>query len=308
MANVKTYLNKILSAIYGKEVRSSIHDAIDAINTQVETTTKAEGDRVSAERNRVNAENARVDAETNRASAESLRVKAEISRRTQEAGRNAQEIIRKNSEKTRITSETARTNAESTRVSQENSRKSEEAKRISAEFTRVQTENERKTAEVSRVQAEKNRELQEQQRQKDEKQRVVKERDRSLADQERKQKDEQYALAEEQRNIIFTKMQQEFTKHTQKGFGSIKFINFSPTWEAPQDGFILILILNTSQTNELCSFIEVGNETGANAITLWSDSTADKPALNALLPVQVGKTYRFDHHEELITSIRFYPI
>ena len=35
MANVTTYLNKILSAVYGKDVRQSIYDSINAINTQV---------------------------------------------------------------------------------------------------------------------------------------------------------------------------------------------------------------------------------------------------------------------------------
>ena len=34
MANVSTYLAKILSAVYGEEVRGAIHDAIDAMNTE----------------------------------------------------------------------------------------------------------------------------------------------------------------------------------------------------------------------------------------------------------------------------------
>lgn len=39
MANIQKYLNDILKAIYGKHVRGSIHDAIDAINKEVESTT-----------------------------------------------------------------------------------------------------------------------------------------------------------------------------------------------------------------------------------------------------------------------------
>lgn len=35
MANIQTYLQRIMSAIYGREVRSSIHDAIEAINNEV---------------------------------------------------------------------------------------------------------------------------------------------------------------------------------------------------------------------------------------------------------------------------------
>ena len=38
MANVTMYLNKILSAVYGKDVRQSIYDSINAINTQVEVS------------------------------------------------------------------------------------------------------------------------------------------------------------------------------------------------------------------------------------------------------------------------------
>ena len=39
MADIKTHLNNIKGALYGKDVRGSIHDGIDAINTEVENTT-----------------------------------------------------------------------------------------------------------------------------------------------------------------------------------------------------------------------------------------------------------------------------
>lgn len=39
MADIQTLLQKIMSAIYGEEVRGSIHDAIEAINDEVETWT-----------------------------------------------------------------------------------------------------------------------------------------------------------------------------------------------------------------------------------------------------------------------------
>lgn len=39
MANITNYLNEIKSAVYGKEVRSSIHDGIKSINNEVEVTT-----------------------------------------------------------------------------------------------------------------------------------------------------------------------------------------------------------------------------------------------------------------------------
>lgn len=45
MANISTYLTRIMSAIYGEEVRSSIHDAISAIN---EESAQAKSDAFSA--------------------------------------------------------------------------------------------------------------------------------------------------------------------------------------------------------------------------------------------------------------------
>ena len=39
MANIKNELNNIKNAMYGKDVRSSIHNGIDAINKEVENTT-----------------------------------------------------------------------------------------------------------------------------------------------------------------------------------------------------------------------------------------------------------------------------
>lgn len=40
MAEIKKYLSNIKNAVFGKEVRGSIHDGIDAINKEVESTTK----------------------------------------------------------------------------------------------------------------------------------------------------------------------------------------------------------------------------------------------------------------------------
>ena len=34
MANISTYLQKIMAAVYGEEVRGSIHDALAAMNTE----------------------------------------------------------------------------------------------------------------------------------------------------------------------------------------------------------------------------------------------------------------------------------
>lgn len=40
MANIKKHLENIKGALFGKDVRSSIHDGIDAINKEVEGTTE----------------------------------------------------------------------------------------------------------------------------------------------------------------------------------------------------------------------------------------------------------------------------
>lgn len=116
MANVKTHLNKILSAIYGKEVRSAIHDSIDAINTQVETTTSAENTRVTAEKNRATAESERAKAEIERAKAENTRVSQENTRKSEETKRAEAEITRVNAETERVKAESARVEAEKARA------------------------------------------------------------------------------------------------------------------------------------------------------------------------------------------------
>ena len=57
MANITEYLQKILAARYGRDVRQSIHDAIDAVNTS------AEGSAATAEEAAQKAEAARQDIE-----------------------------------------------------------------------------------------------------------------------------------------------------------------------------------------------------------------------------------------------------
>ncbi|MBU9739321.1 hypothetical protein [Diplocloster agilis] len=52
MANISVYLEKILSAVYGREVRGSIHDAIKAGNDEIEGYAAAEASREAAEQKR----------------------------------------------------------------------------------------------------------------------------------------------------------------------------------------------------------------------------------------------------------------
>ncbi|MGI6256593.1 MAG: hypothetical protein ACOYJU_00780 [Anaerovoracaceae bacterium] len=74
MASISTYLQRILSSVYGREVRQSLHDGLSAINDEVVTYNSQEQSRVSAEKTRASNESKRVSAESSRATAESQRV------------------------------------------------------------------------------------------------------------------------------------------------------------------------------------------------------------------------------------------
>ncbi|MDY5159635.1 hypothetical protein [Actinotignum urinale] len=237
MANVKTHLNKILSAIYGKDVRAAIHDSIDAINTQVETTTKAEADRVKAESTRASAETARTNAEstrvsqektrseqeTNRRNMESSRVEAESKRGSAETSRAAAEKTRVEAENTRTSQETSRKTAETTRASAETARASAESLRASAEDVRTKAEAERVKAETARAEAEKHREFREDQRKQEEKKRDGAERVRrmtmsELEDKEatREKNETTRISAEQERKTFYATMQQGFSDKLQE--------------------------------------------------------------------------------------------
>ena len=111
MANISTYLQKILSSVYGRDVRQSIHDGISAINDEVATYN-------AKEQSRVNAEKTREANETRRNTAESQRATAENARVTEETKRNQ-------AENTRETAETRRKSEETQRVASENERKAQ---------------------------------------------------------------------------------------------------------------------------------------------------------------------------------------
>lgn len=96
MASITTYLNKIKSAVYGKDVRQSIYDSINAINTQVNTYTSAEESRVSAEQSRADAESLRQNAEADRETAETERADAETAREDAETARTEEYTELKN--------------------------------------------------------------------------------------------------------------------------------------------------------------------------------------------------------------------
>ena len=87
MADVRECLEKISEAIYGRDVRSAIHDSIEAMNDQVESYASGEEARVESEKQRSDAESSRASAEEQRESAEEQRASAEKARESAEAAR-----------------------------------------------------------------------------------------------------------------------------------------------------------------------------------------------------------------------------
>lgn len=76
MANIATYLAKILSATYGEEVRGSIHDAIEAMNVE---SGNAMSYAATAKESAVNSANAAAASASSAASSASLATSANTS-------------------------------------------------------------------------------------------------------------------------------------------------------------------------------------------------------------------------------------
>lgn len=87
MANIDKELKAIMDAVYGEEVRGSIHDALKAGNDEINRYGLQESARVAAEQARAQAESARATAENARVGAESSREAAELLRQQGETSR-----------------------------------------------------------------------------------------------------------------------------------------------------------------------------------------------------------------------------
>ena len=87
MANIETYLAKILSATYGEEVRGSIHDAIEAMNVE---SGNAISYATTAKESAVNSANAAASSANSAASSANSAVSANTSAlSTKEAAESA---------------------------------------------------------------------------------------------------------------------------------------------------------------------------------------------------------------------------
>ena len=74
MANIESQLNRILGARFGRDVRQSLYEAIDAVNRS------AEGSALAAETAQAGAETAKAGAEAARQGAETAQTEAETAK------------------------------------------------------------------------------------------------------------------------------------------------------------------------------------------------------------------------------------
>ena len=142
MANVRQYLQDILDAIYGEEVRGSIHDAIEAMN---EESTNAEAvaisSRDSAKHSAEAAEESATEAAASETAAKTSETNAKASEtaaKASETAAKASETAAKRSENNASDSEDAAYESEQTAKASENAAKdSEDAAASSASAART---------------------------------------------------------------------------------------------------------------------------------------------------------------------------
>ncbi len=92
MANIESQLNRILGARFGRDVRQSLYEAIDAVNRS------AEGSALAAETAQAGAETAKAGAEAARQGAETAQTGAETAKAGAEAARQGAETAQTEAE------------------------------------------------------------------------------------------------------------------------------------------------------------------------------------------------------------------
>lgn len=134
MANVERELERIENAIYGEEVRSSIHDAIAAMNeeseeahsTAIDSQQSALNSKIAAETAQAAAEIAQTRAETAQTACESAQSAAETSKAAAEDAQNGAEIAQ-------AAAETAQNGAEVAQAAAETAQSISEASQTAAQ-------------------------------------------------------------------------------------------------------------------------------------------------------------------------------
>ena len=123
MADIASKVAQIRQATYGKDVRESIASGIEAINTEVVSTTDRQNEIDAQEQTRINNEVTRQSQETTRVNNEATRQSQETTRQSQETTRQSQESSRQTQETNRVSTFIANENERSTTFeSNENNR------------------------------------------------------------------------------------------------------------------------------------------------------------------------------------------
>lgn len=133
MANISNYLAQILAAVYGEEVRGSIHDAIEAINNEVITNTNtANAAATSAGASQVAAEAAQAAAEAAQSSASSSETVSVAAQTAAEAAQAAAEGAQTQANTYAAQAQASQNAAEASRIAAANSAASAEASAMRA--------------------------------------------------------------------------------------------------------------------------------------------------------------------------------
>lgn len=112
MANISTYLTKIMAAIYGEEVRSSIHDAISAINDEsAQAASDASKAKDSAAQSASAAASSASAAESSASSANSAKTAAQAAQSVAESAKTAAAASASAASQSEKNSSTSETNA-----------------------------------------------------------------------------------------------------------------------------------------------------------------------------------------------------
>lgn len=130
MANIATFLQKILDAVYGEEVRGSIHDALAAMNVESSNAmefaaTAKDSAKVSADSARTSASTATQKAGEALASAGAAKVSetnAKLSENAALVAQTAAELAKDDAEAAKLAAQNAKTAAEAAKDDAENAK------------------------------------------------------------------------------------------------------------------------------------------------------------------------------------------
>ena len=148
MANITKQLEFIKTAQYGRDVRQSIYEAIEAVNSG------AEGSAAAAERSKTAAETAKAGAESSAAAAERSKTAAETAKAGAESSAAA-------AERSKTAAETAKAGAESSAAAAERSKTAAETAKVGAEGSAAAAERSKTAAETAQIESQENAKMSE---------------------------------------------------------------------------------------------------------------------------------------------------